>query len=197
MLSGPCSKVTCGKLVCDTPTHTAPSDAYIVDVQGTGPGCPEGSISHRIRSDRKAFIVDFSRMQLHHTPGGAPQRVGCASRVTIHVPKGWQLSAPTVTTGGYARLPAGTAADQISFYSLEGVRLDESRARLNGPYRQVYALTSTSRSAVWSSCGRNATFAMDDILELHALGNPSESAAINFGSATSHSKTVFWQWRRC
>jgi hypothetical protein len=177
--------------------HTAPSDAYIVGIHGEGSGCPEGSISHRIRSDRQAFILDFSRMQLHHPPGEAPQRVGCASRVTIHVPKGWQLSAPTVTTGGYAHLPAGAAAELISFYSLDGVRFNESRARLNAPYRDVYALTSTSRSAVWSSCGRNATVAIDDVLELYALGNPSEYAAINFGSTTSHSKAVFWQWRRC
>src|SRR4051812_34640509 len=83
----------------------APDDVYVVDINGSGSGCPRGSLSYALTPDRETFIVFFSQMIVTHPPGPLFQNINCPVAITLHVPQGWQFTVATINTRGFAHLP--------------------------------------------------------------------------------------------
>ncbi|MDC0668081.1 DUF4360 domain-containing protein [Nannocystis radixulma] len=178
------------------------NDVYVEDIEVFGPGCPQGTVTSTVASNRRSFLVSYSRMALAHPSpaGGTLQSTSCALALKLHVPQGVQVSVATVVTRGYAYLDPGIRARQTSKYTFGGTSIRVRRdlpADFDGHYDLSDQLPFWSQGW-WSSCGGSAVFVIDSRLQLDAQANPAGEAFFNTVATDGRFNTRYQlRWRKC
>ena len=191
----------------DTPDVTAADvhDVYIEDIAAYGPGCPRGTVAAMFASNRRSFLVSYSRMALDHpnSAGKTVHATNCVLTLKLHVPDGVQVSLATVVARGYAFLDHGIRARQSSKYSFAGtsIRVRRDLPDLPGGFDGYYDFADRLEfwtRGRWSSCGGSVLFVIDSRLQLDATANPAGDAFFNtIGTDGKLDTRYHVRWRRC
>lgn len=178
-------------------------DVYIEDIEASGPGCPTGTVSSVVASNRRSFLVSYQRMVLKNpsASGETLQHTNCASVVTLHVPSGFQVTVATVNARGYAYLPPGIRARQTFDYTFADVPTAlTSNHDLAGDFDGHYVFTDRFPfgKSSWSSCGGSVRFTIDSQLQLDATANPTGHAYLNTIATDGRFNLRYHlRWREC
>lgn len=184
-------------LVLDEPSL---SDVYIKEIRTGGSGCPDhDDVTTSIALDRKSFTVTFDKMQLDYPPPPPVKNLNCNASIILNIPSGLQVSIATVNTSGYAFIPRGGKARQISSYFFSGQQLRrDPHTDIVGPYDDTYLFTDEVPFVSWTECRTQAIFNVNTQLNLNMLGARNGTAVFNTQEVDGKFKKVFHlMWRYC
>ena len=125
-----------------------------------GTGCPQGTVSTLLSSDRTAFTLLFDSYVATAGPLVAitESRKACQIAAQINVPNGWSYSVGTIDYRGYVQVPQGGLAVQSATYYFQGMSQQTvSRTSFTGPADRDYLVRDVIplESIVWSQCNAN------------------------------------------
>ncbi|MDE1466001.1 DUF4360 domain-containing protein [Spartinivicinus poritis] len=144
----------------DTSVHLDLAQVTIKNIQSSGTGCPNGTVSSTVAPDGKSFVLGFDEYIAEAGPG-IPRRENrkvCNLTVLLKIPNGFAFTIADVNYRGYADLDRNVEAMQKSTYFFAGNPREASlQSNFKGPISEDYTISDRLgiSSLVWSSC--NAT----------------------------------------
>ncbi|KAF3924742.1 hypothetical protein AA313_de0208933 [Arthrobotrys entomopaga] len=184
-----------------SPAGPDPNSIYVVSLATGGTGCPTGTVSQQISSDRSTFTLIFDEYVASMGPGVpvTQNRKNCQLNVHLHYPGGWQFSVFEATYRGYAQLSKGQSGTQKSTYYFSGnAQQASTQSNFNGPYASDYVFTDSigTESMVWSPCGIDGMLNINSQVRL--TGDATKNAQLTTDSIDGKFTQILgFQWRKC
>jgi hypothetical protein len=181
-----------------------PAKVFVAGITYGGTGCPSGTVSTALSSDRTTFTMIFDKFVASSGPGVpvTEQRKNCQVNVDLRYPNGWSYSIVSVDYRGYAQLPAGVSATQKANYYFAGqTQQVSSESVFNGPYDNDYLSSDKIpiSAYIWSPCGAISRGNVN--AQVRLSGNAaalSRGAQVTVDSIDGKVKQIYGlQWRRC
>ncbi|KAH7316851.1 hypothetical protein B0I35DRAFT_409994 [Stachybotrys elegans] len=188
----------------DTPD---PTKIQISGVAWSGNGCPQGTVSTSISSDRTVVTFGFDAFQTYIGPGlpVTERSKNCQLHLTLAYPGGFQFAVVESTYHGYAILEKGVTGTFYStyYFSQDAGSTTTTRTTITGggvwAQGQVYTKQDQipTASVIWSPCGATGNLNINN-----RIGLTSTNASA-YGSITDDDATVAFtqqmnlQWRPC
>lgn len=174
-------------------------EVYIESIKYRGKGCREGSVSHLMAPDAKAFTLLFDEFVVEGDSNDEEKsRRSCQIDLDLHVPPGWSYALFCLDYRGYVDLRRGAVAKQRTAYFFQGTAEKEreiSNFRLKGPLAQDYfhrALTPLESSEFSSCSGKDKKLRINTSIEVKGEGMMTVDSAD--GELKQHYGIA---WRRC
>ncbi|KAI5809203.1 secreted protein [Pyronema omphalodes] len=180
-----------------------PNQVWIDGVTYGGSGCPQGSASVSLSTDRQSFTVILDKYIVNTGPDVSitNSRKNCQLNVRLHYPGGFQYSVYSSDYRGYVQLDKGVTGTQKATYYFAGNTAQASAEfKVSGPISQDYlAHDETSfTSTVWSPCGEFAALNVNSQIRVDNSGNRKGTGLMTTDSIDG--KVTFKvgvQWRQC
>jgi len=137
-----------------------PREVRINGVSYGGNGCPQGTVSSSLNSERTIITLIFDAYSATIGPKAKSRndaRRYCQLNVRVQYPGGYQYSVFKVDTRGYADLDGGVSGEILTTYYFSGESKDaKTRLNINGPLHATYRKSDSlkAESQVWSPCGK-------------------------------------------
>jgi hypothetical protein len=185
--------------------QTAPEWVRILKADGSGSGCPPGSISTVISPDLLSLTVKFSSFDARVGPNAGPNSLpskSCTMSVLLDFPAGWSYSLITADYLGRADLGEDTVGEQTSTYWFQGFLPsgEEFRTTLTGPFFSAYSRRDELPvgARVWSPCGLRRNLNIDADVSVSNTANASSNAFMNVKIAEFTNQVTYGiTWRKC
>jgi len=184
----------------------APPGQVTIEKTGySGNGCPQGTVSTLLSSDKSVVTFGFDSFQATIGPNSNPndKQKNCQLHLGLHYPQGFQVSVMSATYHGYVRLDQGVSANFISsyYFSQDAGRTASTRTTLNGPaYQNGQTYTKQDNiensSLVWSPCGANGILNINNRIALTNNGRGSGEIS-NDDATIKFQQKLYLNWRRC
>ncbi|KAF2400247.1 hypothetical protein EJ06DRAFT_577531, partial [Trichodelitschia bisporula] len=146
-----------------------PPQVVIRSVSYGGSGCPDGSASVSISSDRTTLNLIFDSFQAYIGPAVSitQNRHNCQMNIDLDVPTGWTWSVWSVDQRGYLQLDPGVSATLAATYYFSGQTKQSRLARtFTGPYAGDYLKRDQADVAIWSPCSGSGMFNVNQAVGL-------------------------------
>ncbi|KAF3941858.1 hypothetical protein ABW19_dt0209396 [Dactylella cylindrospora] len=177
-----------------------PSDVVIENIIYGGTGCPRGTASVSLSSDRQSFSAIFKQFTAYmNTDSGNTinSRKFCQLNLSIRTPPGWQFTIVDTSFTGYASLSEKVTATHTSTYYFSGSSSEQSYSvPIYGPTYQNFNVRGITviGSGQWSPCGTEALLNIKSELLLTGEGYGAIREAKGSGNL---SRIYGLQWRTC
>lgn len=167
-----------------------------------GSGCPQGSVSATLSSDRTVLAILFDQyvVEAGDQVGKTLDYKSCNIRIPVDIPQGWALSIIQADYRGYHFLPRGARATFSLQYSFgtgnSGRRVNRTAM---GPLNDSYLVSDDiiAESYVTSRCGERTVFNVNSSIRTQTNRN-GEQALVTLDSADLSSGILYQlQWKRC
>jgi hypothetical protein len=152
---------------------TAPTS---VNLSYGGTGCPAGSISSSLSTDRSrlilkpsAFVVQVGQVGLVPGPSKLFDRKSCSIAIPIDVPPGYQV-ALGVDINGFAHVESGSANIQSESFTAGSRDLPKKLAFKAGTSKEFKISDSSAVANKFSDCGQDAILRLSSSLMIRGSG---------------------------
>ncbi|KAF1936580.1 hypothetical protein EJ02DRAFT_459422 [Clathrospora elynae] len=183
---------------------TAPP-AGTVTIRGVtygGTGCPQGTVSSQISSDRTIMTLIFDSYIASIGPGIAvtEQRKNCQLNVDIAYPGGFQYSILSADYRGYSSIQKGVQGTLKSTYYFSGQTDQTSTSYVfdgptNGDYLKHDEADNTS--IVWAPCGTDGMLNINSQVRLTSTNNSATGLLTTDSTDLKFTQVVYVQWQKC
>jgi len=191
----------------NTPGNPDPSQITISSATASGNGCPQGSFSTTISTDKTVVTFGFDGFQTYIGPGTAvsDHTKNCQIHLSLKYPGGFNFAVVDATYHGYAQLDDGVTGTFLStyYFSQDASATVTTQTTISGgglwAAGQVYTKADTvpTASYIFSPCGANGILNVNNRIALTAK-NTSVSGTISDDDATvAFTHTVHLQWFQC
>lgn len=178
----------------------------ISQAQTSGNGCPQGTVSTSISSDRTVVTFGFDAFQAYIGPKTKPadRSKNCQIHLDLRYPGGFQYSVVKAVYHGYARLDPGVTATFYSsyFFSQNAGDTRTVTTKVSGNEFKDGAVYTKSdnlgtSSVVWSPCGANGILNANTRLALTASNSEAAGEVTTDDATVSFTQEVYVSWRKC
>ncbi|KAF1955096.1 hypothetical protein CC80DRAFT_517280 [Byssothecium circinans] len=180
-----------------------PGQVTIRGVTYGGTGCPQGTMSTQISSDRTTMTLIFDSYIASIGPGVAvtENRKNCQLNVEVLYPGGFQFSVLSADYRGYAAIQKGVEGTLKSTYYFSG-QTDQSSTQyvFKGPVTGDYLKhdEANSTSIVWSPCGSTGMLNINSQVRLTSGTSSSAQGLLTTDSTDlKFTQKVYVQWQAC
>ncbi|KAF2404089.1 hypothetical protein EJ06DRAFT_469510 [Trichodelitschia bisporula] len=180
-----------------------PRDVRINGVNYGGTGCPQGTVSSSLNSERTVMTLIFDVYAATIGPKAKSRseaRRYCQLNLKVQYPGGYQFSVFKVDTRGYADLEGGVTGEILTTYYFSGESKDaKTRLTINGPQHATYRKSDSlkSESMVWSPCGKEGLINIKTEINLTSR-NDNAGGLLTVDSIDAKFEQKFnLQWRSC
>jgi len=188
-------------------TSPDPDEITIASVSFSGDGCPDGSVSTSISTDKTVVTFGFDDFQTYIGPGTTvtEHTLNCQLHLSLDYPGGFQFAVVDSTYHGYAQLDANVTGTFFStyYFSEDAAATTTTETVITGggvwEEGQVYTKTDTvpTASYVFSPCGTNGILNINNRIALTST-NSSASGEITDDDATvAFTQQVHFNWVTC
>jgi hypothetical protein len=168
-----------------------------------GPACPRGSGSATvdISSDRRSFVVTYTRFQAQagrNIPLTESSKT-CTLIVDLNYPSGWTWAAADIAYRGNVNLGPGVFADLRLRYSFPGMASVSQRVSIMGPLLGDFQKIQPLDGRAWAPCG-GAVYPMtvNATASVNNGFNPSQPGLLTVEQTDGTFKVIFRvDWNRC
>lgn len=184
-----------------------PKQIQITGATWSGNGCPQGTVSTSLSTDRTVVTFGFDAFQTYIGAGISPMEnsKNCQLHLSLKYPGGFQFAVVESTYHGYAILDTGVTGTFYStyYFSQDASATTTTRTSIEGggiwEFGQVYTKQDQipTASIVWSPCGATG------ILNINNRIGLTSKVPSAFGSITDDDATIAFtqqlnlQWRNC
>ena len=182
--------------------HPPLNGVQITDANYAGKGCPAGSASVVLSSDKKTVSMLFDQYEV--TAGGPGERTRTRSKcdiaLSMKVPNGVSVSLVDADYRGFIDLPRGATARFTRDYFFAGERGPRLQAKWRGTKDDDFLIKDRLGvfAQTWSACGANVILRSKTTASLRT--RRGREAAMGVDSADFNAKTVFrysFRYRAC
>ncbi|KAI1655893.1 hypothetical protein F4813DRAFT_148081 [Daldinia decipiens] len=188
----------------DTPQ---PDEISIISASASGNGCPQGTVTSDLSTDRKVITFGFDAFQVYTGPGTKPadKTKNCQLHLNLKYPGGFQFAIVESTYHGYAQLETGVTGTFYStyYFSQDAAATTTTRTSIDGggiwADGQVYTKQDQvpTASIIWSPCGATGILNVNNRIALTS-SNASASGQISDDDATvAFTQQVHVSWQAC
>ncbi|KAG7086582.1 hypothetical protein E1B28_002528 [Marasmius oreades] len=146
----------------DSPPDAVQSYGAVNTIGLNGSGCPPGSWTTTLSTDRSSVSAVFSQF----TPSVSLQsfRQNCQATIAVTVPSGKKFTVDSVKYNGYAQLEskANVVHSATAYFQAQSDQSSAS-ATLNGPITKSVDLSNSFSKYIWSQCGATSVIVNVDI----------------------------------
>ncbi|KAH3920648.1 hypothetical protein HBI56_219330 [Parastagonospora nodorum] len=167
-----------------------------------GTGCPQGTMSSQISSDRTIVTLIFDSYIASTGPGISvtEQRKNCQLNVDLQYPGGFQYSILSADYRGYAAIQKGITGTLKSTYYFSGQTAQTSTeynfvGPVNGDYLKHDEADSTS--IIWSPCGAAGMLNINSQVRLTSTNSSATGLLTTDSTDLKFSQVVYVQWQKC
>ncbi|KAJ4364091.1 hypothetical protein N0V83_009546 [Neocucurbitaria cava] len=167
-----------------------------------GTGCPQGTMSSQISSDRSVVTLIFDSYIASIGPGIAvtEQRKNCQLNVDLQYPGGFQYSILSADYRGYSAIQKGVSGTLKSTYYFSGQTAQTSTeydftGPANGDYLKHDEADSTS--IVWSPCGASGMLNINSQVRLTSTNASATGLLTTDSTDLKFTQVVYVQWQKC
>jgi hypothetical protein len=180
-----------------------PTQVWIEEVTYGGTGCPQGTASISLASDRKSFTVILDAYIASAGPGYTitDSRKNCQLNIQLHYPGGFQYSIFSSDYRGFVDLESGVTGIQKATYYFAGqTKQSSTQTTFTGPKSEDYLIHDEIPfdSTVWSPCGEYAGLNINSQVRVDAGSSKTAKGFLTTDSVDG--KVVFKagvQWQPC
>jgi len=181
-----------------------PDQITIIKAETSGNGCPQGSVSTILSTDRTVVTFGFDSFQTYIGPTAAQadKTKQCQIHLSLQYPGGFQYSVVDATYHGWARMDAGVTGTFVSsyFFSQAASQTSTTRSTITGSQwlnGDVYTKEDLveSTAVIWSPCGANGILNVNNRVALSST-NSTQTGELSDDDATvafTHQVHVAWQ----
>ena len=168
-----------------------------------GSGCPLGSVSGALSTDKTTLTLLYSTFTAQTGPGIPPadSRKFCQIPIKVKYPQGWQFSVFKADYRGYASLPKkGVKGTCKATYYFGGDSKQVSTSHtLPNPYNDNYLFTDKIgvTSLIWSPCGYETILNIKTEIALTPLSPPVHALLTTDSHDFKFHQIHHLQWRKC
>ena len=182
-----------------------PNEVSISVVTANGSGCPAGSATVDVSTDRKAFTVTYSEYMAQVGVGTKPTdfRRNCQLALDVHFPQGFTYAIAEADYRGYAHLERGATGTAAASYYFQGYsQTVRATHPFNGPLDDNWQTTDTVGVAalVYQRCGDQRNLNINTELRVNAgRSNPKKTTSFMSMDSTDGNISTVYQisWKRC
>ncbi|KAF2006318.1 hypothetical protein P154DRAFT_529990 [Amniculicola lignicola CBS 123094] len=179
-----------------------PGQVQIRGVAYGGNGCPQGTVSSQISSDRTIMTLIFDAYVASIGPGVAltENRKNCQLNVDLLYPGGFQYSILSADYRGYAAIQKGVTGTMKSTYYFSGQQEQSSTEySFVGPVTGDYLKhdQADSTSVVWSPCGTNGMLNINSQVRLTSSVPAATGLLTTDSTDLKFTQVVYVQWQAC
>jgi len=179
-----------------------PGSVTIKGVSYGGTGCPQGTMSSQISSDRSIVTLIFDSYIASVGPGIAvtEQRKNCQLNVDLVYPGGFQYSVLSADYRGYSAIQKGVTGTLKSTYYFSGQTAQTSTEyKFEGPVTGDYLKhdEADSTSVVWSPCGAAGMLNINSQVRLESKSSSATGLLTTDSTDLKFTQVVYVQWQKC
>ncbi|EOA86682.1 hypothetical protein ACJQWK_08419 [Exserohilum turcicum] len=179
-----------------------PGQVKIRGVSYGGTGCPQGTVSSQISSDRTVMTLIFDSYIASIGPSVAvtEQRKNCQLNVDIEYPGGFQYSILSADYRGYSNIEKGVTGTLKSTYYFSGQTAQSStQYTFEGPVTGDYLKhdEADSTSVVWSPCGTTGMLNINSQVRLTSTNSKATGILTTDSTDLKFTQVVYVQWQKC
>jgi len=185
----------------------AANQVTIVSASTSGNGCPQGTVSTTISTDRTVVTFGFDGFQTYIGPGTktSDRTKNCQIFLNLKYPGGFTFAVLQATYHGYAQLDTGVTGTFLStyFFSQDASKSTTTRSSFTGggslAAGVVYTKTDTvpTTALIFCPCGSNGILSINNRVALTST-NSNASGQISDDDATvKFTHQINLQWQRC
>jgi len=187
-----------------TPASLDPSQITISSVSFSGNGCPQGSVSTSISTDRTVVTFGFDSFQTYIGTGTSvsDHTKNCQLHLNLKYPGGFDFTVVDAVYHGYAQLDSGVTGTFLStyYFSQDASATVTTQTTISGggvwATGQVYTKDDSvpTASYIFSPCGANGILNINNRIALAGSGNgeiTDDDATVAF------THEVHLQWFQC
>ncbi|KAJ3054070.1 hypothetical protein HK097_002715 [Rhizophlyctis rosea] len=188
--------------VASAPTKVAaPSSAAIGNVSFSGSGCPSGTTSVLLATDKQSFQIIFDEYLASVGGKTVNDKKQCNIDIDLVVPTGYQYSLSAVNYRGGIFLDSKVTAELIATYKYTGSQGQAKKSTTwKGPMDyESYVFTDAFDSPAWSKCNPNkAPIQISSSISLSNTANKGGSGLITSDSADGAFVQKYTiEWAKC
>ncbi|KAF9732425.1 secreted protein [Paraphaeosphaeria minitans] len=167
-----------------------------------GTGCPQGTLSAQLNTDKTLVTIIFDAYIASIGPGVAvtEQRKNCQLNIDIRYPGGFQYSVLSADYRGYASIQKGVTGTLKSTYYFSG-QTDQSTTdyTFTGPVTGDYLKhdTADSVSTVWSPCGTQGLLNINSQVRLSSTESKATGLLTTDSTDLKFTQVAYVQWQKC
>ena len=181
--------------------QAVPDQFAIQRIDYFGAACPSGSATVDISSDRRSFVVTYTRLQAQAGPGVSLTQATKACTLTLYLvyPSGWAWSIAAVATRGNVSLGPSVFADVRLRYSFPGGTSAEQILSVAGPRLGDFELRKAVAERIWSPCGgRVLPMTIGSNVRVNNGLAPSQPGLITVEQSDGTFKVIYdIEWQHC
>jgi hypothetical protein len=167
-----------------------------------GTGCPQGTMSSQISSDRSVVTLIFDSYIASIGPGISvtEQRKNCQLNVDLEYPGGFQYSVLSADYRGYSAIQKGVTGTLKSTYYFSGQTAQTSTTyKFEGPTNGDYLKhdEADSTSIIWSPCGAAGMLNINSQVRLETSNSKATGLLTTDSTDLKFTQVVYVQWQKC
>jgi len=167
-----------------------------------GTGCPQGTMSSQISSDRSVVTLIFDSYIASIGPGISvtEQRKNCQLNVDLEYPGGFQYSILSADYRGYSAIQKGVTGTLKSTYYFSGQTAQTSTTyKFEGPTNGDYLKhdEADSTSIIWSPCGAAGMLNINSQVRLETSDSKATGLLTTDSTDLKFTQVVYVQWQKC
>ncbi|KAJ9136544.1 hypothetical protein NKR23_g9774 [Pleurostoma richardsiae] len=184
-----------------------PSQVQIAGLSFSGNGCPQGSVSTSLSSDRTVVTFGFDQFQTYIGPGTAvtDHTKNCQLHLTLRYPSGFSFAVIDSTYHGYAQLDAGVTGTFYSsyYFSEDAARTATTRTSIGGggvwAEGQVYTKQDIvpTASYVRSPCGSTSILNVNNRIALTSADAGASGLITDDDATVAITQQIHLRWFSC
>jgi len=186
---------------------TPPVDQIIIkEVDSSGTGCPQGSVSQSLSTDGTVVTFGFDSFYAEIGPDAAQadKTKNCQLHLTLDYPGGFQYALVDAVYHGYARLDAGVTGTFLStyFFSQNAAATTTTRSTISGAdwvegnvYTKEDEVESTA--IIWSPCGAEGILNVNNRISLSATSSSLTGELSDDDATVSFQQQLHVAWQPC
>ncbi|KAL1887940.1 hypothetical protein Sste5346_009885 [Sporothrix stenoceras] len=184
-----------------------PNDIQVASVSFSGNGCPQGSVSTSISTDRTVVTFGFDKFQTYIGPGYdlGDKSKNCQLHLNLKYPGGFQFAVLDSTYHGFAQLDQGVTGTFYStyYFSQDAAATTTTQTSISGggtwAAGQVYTKNDQipTASVIYAPCGANGILNVNNRIVL-ASNNKTATGQVTDDDATvAFTHQLHLTWRPC
>ncbi|KAI0011430.1 hypothetical protein F4779DRAFT_637254 [Xylariaceae sp. FL0662B] len=168
-------------------------DIQIISASASGNGCPQGTVTTDLSTDRTVITFGFDAFQVYIGPGtkASDKTKNCQLHLNLKYPGGFQFAIVESTYHGYAQLEENVTGTFYStyYFSQDAAATTTTQTSITGggiwEAGQVYTKQDQvpTASVIWSPCGASGILNVNNRVALTS-SDSSASGQISDDDAT-------------
>ncbi|KAI1077441.1 hypothetical protein F5B20DRAFT_260700 [Whalleya microplaca] len=182
-------------------------EIQIVSASASGNGCPQGTVTTDLSTDRTVITFGFDAFQVYIGPGtkASDKTKNCQLHLNLKYPGGFQFAIVESTYHGYAQLEEKVTGTFYStyYFSQDAAATTTTQTSITGggiwEGGQVYTKQDQvpTASVIWSPCGASGILNVNNRVALTS-SNSSASGQISDDDATvAFTQQIHVSWQAC